>query len=392
MLVPQRPRLRDHLELLPQDSRRQRFLLRDRLRLSPVMLRLSPSEADWMALFDGQHTLEEIGQRSGQPEQIAEIAGQLDAALFLDGPTFQRILHAPIRPPSCIGVYEEHPAALREQLRDVFAQTGLPREPRPDGELRAVLLPHMDYRRGWRVYAPGFKALVERTPARLFVLIATSHYSAARFTLTRKHFQSPLGVVETDQPFIDRLLAAYGEGLFDDEALAHFPEHSIELEVVLLQYLYPTTPFRIVPLLVGSFYDCVLGKRDPILTRDIGRMIAALQEVERQTPEPICYLISGDLAHIGPKFGDDPPLHDLQIQHSAGRDRLLLDRITASDPEGYFEIVAQERDERRVCGLAPTYLTLATTRPGRGRVLAFEQFVAPDRSESVSFAAATFDR
>ena len=69
-----------------------------------------------------------------------------------------------------------------------------------------------------------------------------------RFTLTRKHFQTPLGLAQTDQAYIDRLVAHYGDGLFDDELTAHLPEHSIELEVVFLQYLYPDSPFRIVPL------------------------------------------------------------------------------------------------------------------------------------------------
>ena len=38
-------------------------------------------------------------------------------------------------------------------------------------------------------------------------------------------------------------------------------------------------------------------------------MIEALcGKVEDETQEPICYLISGDLAHIGPKFGDPDPV------------------------------------------------------------------------------------
>jgi AmmeMemoRadiSam system protein B len=399
MSTPHRPRLREHLELLPRDSRRQRFLLRDRLRLSPVEVRLSATEAGWLDLFNGQRTLEEIRQLASSEawfpiplERITELATQLNASLFLDGEPFQRMLHAPVRPPCCLDVYPPEPGELREMLRALFSGAGLPDEARPDPALRAVLLPHMDYHRGARVYASGFRSLFERNAARLFVIIATSHHSSARFTLTRKHFQTPLGVVETDQPFIDRLVAAHGDGLFDDEALAHFPEHSIELEVVLLQYLYPRTPFRIVPLLVGSFNDCIRRWQDPLQVPDIARMIAALQEAERQTPEPICYLISGDLAHIGPKFGDPPPLEDHQLRHSAGRDRSLLEQISAADPEEYFQLVAQEKDERRICGLSPTYLALAATRPASGRVLAFEQCVARDRSESVSFAAATFDR
>ena len=85
-----------------------------------------------------------------------------------------------------------------------------------------------------------------------------------RFTLTRKHFQTPLGIVPTDQGYIDRLVAHYGDGLFEDEVRAHLPEHSIELEVVLLHYLYEgKRDIRIVPLVVGSFEDCVLTGFEP---------------------------------------------------------------------------------------------------------------------------------
>ena len=62
-----------------------------------------------------------------------------------------------------------------------------------------------------------------RTPARLFVIVGTSHHSGHRFTLTRKHFRTPLGVAPTDQTYIDRLVAHYGDGLFDDERAAHCP-------------------------------------------------------------------------------------------------------------------------------------------------------------------------
>src|SRR5205085_8220527 len=122
------------------------------------------------------------------------------------------------------------------------------------------------------------KEIFERTDASLFVIIGTSHYSAQRYTLTRKHFRTPLGVVPTDQAYIDRLVAHYGDGLFDDE-LAHLPEHSIELEVVLLQYLYEgRRPIRIVPLIVGSFHDCVTTGNSPRHADDVARMVAALRQ------------------------------------------------------------------------------------------------------------------
>src|SRR5262249_61793510 len=103
------------------------------------------------------------------------------------------------------------------------------------------------------------------------------------------------------------LVKESGDGLFGDEWLAHSPDHSTELEVLFLQYLYgsvlqPKRPIRIVPLVVGSFQDCVLNGQQPRYCPEIAALTRALQKVEAETKEPICYIISGDLAHIGPKF------------------------------------------------------------------------------------------
>ena len=101
----------------------------------------------------------------------------------------------------------------------------------------ALLAPHIDYARGGVSYAWGYKDLAEQCDAGVFVIVGTSHYSPARFTLTRQHFNTPLGMVTTDQDYVSRIVAHYGDGLFDDP-LAHLPEHSIELEVVYLQHLF----------------------------------------------------------------------------------------------------------------------------------------------------------
>src|SRR5262249_31446330 len=198
----------------------------------------------------------------------------------------------------------------------------------------------IDYGRGGETFSWAFKEVFERTPASLFVIIGTSHYSGHRFTLTRKHFETPLGVAPTDQDYIDRLVSRYGDGLLDDELLAHLPEHSIELEGVFLQYLYGgRRPFRIVPLVVGSFHDCALRGRQPRDCADIARMVEALRATEQQTKEPVCYLISGDLAHIGPKFGDRGPVAEDQLAHSRRQDEALLRQAEAADPAGYFAVI-----------------------------------------------------
>lgn len=397
------PRLRPGLAAALDDRDPSYVIVWDQLRLGDRPQRLSLLEFGWMRMFNGERSLRDIQaeamrQANGQLlplEMFTNLVERLDVALFLEGPRYRARLADPIREPSCIGCYEGEPGALRRQLEGLFTGPGgpgLPGQQTPDGQLRAALVPHIDYQRGGATFAWGFKEIVERSDASLFVIIGTSHYSGHRFTLTRKDFKTPLGIVRTDQGYIDRLVAHYGDGLFDDE-VAHLPEHSIELEVVLLQYLYENRrPFRIVPLVVGSFHDCVEAEEPPAAQPDIARMIEALRRTEAEAAEPICYLISGDLAHVGPKFGDREPVAEPFLTQSRDRDQAILHQTEAADPDGFFRVIAGEADSRRICGLPPTYTLLEAIRPPRGKVLHYDQYVHPRGHESVSFASVAFYR
>src|SRR5262249_38219702 len=155
----------------------------------------------------------------------------------------------------------------------------------------------------------------------------------------------------------------------------------------------------------GSVQDCVDAGEAPTGRADVGRMIAALRAVEAETPEPICYLISGDLAHIGPKFGDNRLAEGEWMEQSRAQDQAILRQAVAADPDGYFRIVAGEGDRRRICGLPPTYTVLSALRPSplppspggrgegvRGKLLHYGQYVHPRGQESVSFASMAFYR
>lgn len=399
-----RPRLRPKLAAALAGPNSDDIVLYDPNRLSPSVVTLPKRKLAWVELFTGQRTLAQIqlelmaieGGVLVTRDEIAALVALLDEALFLDSPALRAYLTGRTRRPACVGVYPDDPDAIREALQPLFTGPGGPglptrTAPSPHGKLRAALLPHMDYARGGITYGWGFKELVEQTTARLFVVVATSHYSPHRFTLTRMNFATPLGTAETDQSYVDRLVKHYGDGLFDDP-VAHLPEHSIELEVVLLQYLleHRPEPFRIVPLLVGSFGDCVDAGRPPSDAADISRMVSALRKAEEEAGEEVCYLISGDLAHIGPKFRDPKPVDEPWLKVSRSQDEKILDQLAAADPTGYFDVIAAEGDERRICGLPPTWLTLAAVRPLHGRVLHYNQYAHPTGHESVSFASAAF--
>ena len=401
MVSSECPRLRTGLAAAVDHNDPRFVFIWDQLRIAKEPQRLSILEFMWIQLFDGKRTLRDV-----QAEAMRQLKGELisldffqalverlDQALLLDGPRFQERLSGPVREPSCIGCYPGESKALRKYLEQLFTGqggSGLPAEKRTDASLRAALIPHIDYQRGGATYTWAFKEIFEKSEASLFVIVGTSHYSSHRFTLTRKDFRTPLGIVPTDQEFVDRVVKHYGGGLFDDEA-SHLPEHSIELEVVFLQYLYEgRKPIRIVPLVVGTFQDAVESGKEPQDFPDIQRMIHALGQAEAETAEPICYIISGDLAHIGPKFEDPEPVREPLLTSSKEQDQAILRHAEAVDTGAYFQLIAAERDRRRICGLPPTFVVLEAARPRCGRLLSYDQYVHPRGFESVSFASVAF--
>ena len=393
-----RPTLRASVHAVPTDDP-DRVAFVDSERLVPGGVVLTVAAASLVELFRGMFTLGELLEAfkatpDGVPEAaVRAVATALDHALLLDSPAFAAYLAGRERRPSCVGAYPGDPALIPAALDGLFTLPNGPGRPRPfrDGpRLRALLVPHMDYGRGNVTYAHGYRELAERCRATVFVVVATSHYSAHRFTLTRKDFTTPLGTAPTDQAAVDRLAGDYGPGLFDDP-LAHLPEHSIELEVLWLQHLFGGRDFTVVPLLVGSFGDATRDGVSPAAKPDIARMVAALRRLDASLGDAGCFVISGDLAHVGPKFRDPDPVSAGQLAACKLQDERLLATFASPDPDAYAAVIAGERDARRVCGFPPTWLTLAALRPRRGRTLHYQQYVAPDGFESVSFAAAVFE-
>ena len=67
---------------------------------------------------------------------------------------------------------------------------------------------------------------------------------------------------------------------------------------------------------------------------------------------------SGDLAHVGPAFGDAAPLGAQQRAQLKSDDDTSLDAIRHGDAPVFFQGLQDEDDRRRVCGLTPIYLAM----------------------------------
>jgi AmmeMemoRadiSam system protein B len=359
--------------------------------------------------FDGQMSVSEIQSavrtETGQlvPREVIEgLVLQLDRALVLEGPTFaafhESFRRSSLRPAALAGrSYANSDPALRSQLMSYFRNAegaGPPALGGPDraARIRGILCPHIDFHRGGPVYTWSYRVLAEHSNVDTFVILGVAHqYCRRRFALTSKDFQTPLGTVRTDRQYVERIAQAAGGELFDDE-LVHLAEHSIEFQIVFLQYvLGPERPFSIVPILVGSFHDHIERGTEPIDDPEVGRFVEALRVAERAHGKNVVYIGGIDLCHVGPEFGDplpvDPPFQNEVRQF----DRELLEHAAAGKPVDWFRTAARVSNRWRVCGLAATYTMLHAMGPARGRLLRYDQAINDQRTCCVSFASMVFD-
>ncbi|HEY6098641.1 MAG TPA: AmmeMemoRadiSam system protein B, partial [Anaeromyxobacter sp.] len=270
------------------------------------------SAAWWVAArLDGRHSPEAVVEEARAQgmtldrADVERLAERLGEAGFLHGPAHDALRaraseafrSLPSRPPACAGaVYPADAGALRAALEGWAAAA----PPRRGARRKPSLLvaPHIDYPRGARGYARAYAALQE-SDADLFVVFGTAHETPAHlFTLTRRHYGTPLGPVATDRPAVDALVAELGAAELLADERCHEREHSVELQLVLLRHLV-RRPFTALPVLCSS----ISHLEEPARSTD--RFLDALARAVRG--RRVCFVAGADLAHVGPLYGDPRP-------------------------------------------------------------------------------------
>jgi len=405
-----RPALRPVESIVVPDKRHGRVLvLRDTQGISQSHAVVPPPLVPVVARFSGRQTCEEIAreasQELGQPipiDVVVHLAGELEEGLFLEGPVFRDALarvreafaQATVRPAAHAGgAYHGERRALESYLEEGCLAKAHGARNADGGRMVALVAPHIDPWRGAVGYGHAYGALAASLPpeADTFVLFGTSHAPMRQpFALCRKAFATPLGTVEADLESIDAI-AARADG-FDPYAdqINHKREHSLEFQVVFLKHLLKDRPARIVPILAGLGAQQASGE-DPAGDGRIARFMDGVRELVESRPSRVVVVAGADLAHVGPRFGDDRPLGPEERERLQRQDRASLEHATALDAGGFWEHVAQDLGERRVCGLAPIWSLLRSVSGGaRGRLLHYEQTVDDEDGSIVSHAAVGF--
>lgn len=386
------------------------LLLRDPFLYTDHVLVIPPAWIVVLQCLDGAHSALDAqailtrlaGGRIVAREEVEQFVSVLNEAGFIEGDELNELQErrheefrlAPIREATHAG--SAYPAE-REDIDTLFAKRMSEAQdssaPCPLAPL-AIAAPHISPEGGFASYQAAYQLppVAEETT---FVILGTSHYGAPeRFGTSTKPFRTPLGTAEVDRKVL-RDFVSLAEGAGDaivEEDYCHRAEHSIELQVLFLQYQL-ARPIRIVPILCGPFLDSLKTGKPPESIDSNRRVFDALAELHTKRNNLI-WVLGVDMAHIGTRYGHREAARagEGMMEEVSEKDQRRLERICEGDAEGFFDLVHPGGDELNWCGYAPIYTFLRSVGEAvklRGDARAYEQWNIDDGSV-VTFGAVHF--
>jgi AmmeMemoRadiSam system protein B len=405
MSVPN-PKVRSQIDLKPLVYKGQPYvLLRDPLGLNPNSLFIPQPLAPIIALCDGSrdksaiinimsiHFMTDI-----DANEFDYVIDVLDEAFLLENDRYyegrERALEAyrdaPFRQPILAGSsYPLEQDQLKTLLDGYLTEVNSGWEDKqnkttPLGQPRGLLSPHIDYSRGWRVYAKVWKAAQEQiNSCDLAIIIGTNHFGGDDFaTLTYQNYSTPYGVLPTDQNSIKSIAEVIGHDKAFSWELNHLGEHSIELAAVWLHHMRGGKSCDLIPILSGSVNQLIYEfkgdnhqkkTQSPNLVKELKRIISGRNTI---------VIATGDLSHVGPAFGGRP-VDIVKRDEVKLVDDMMIQHMCRGDGQSFISAIQNHEDEYNVCGTAPIYLALNILAPSKGRNLGYEHCAADENNTSI---------
>jgi AmmeMemoRadiSam system protein B len=404
------PKLRN-LEFFPvREGENQSVGLRDPQGISKEILFLPPNVFYLIQFLDGQHTKDQIAgqylKRFGEillPHWVDKFVADLDEKLFLDNERFASAHKAQgeayrterVRPAVYAGKsYEADPEKLKVQLQDFFlSKEGPGSGPSENAgkRIKGIVAPHVEPAMAGPIYAWAYKELRDADTPDVFVILGAARGAIdTLFACTEKDFQTPLGTIATDRPFLSLFRSHGGEPFFEEE-IAHRNDHAIEFQTLFLQHVLGLKkPFTIVPVLC-SFSHLHFSHPDLIAQGErIPQFLKALKETLDVYQKEVCFIVSGDLAHIGMRYGDARPPTDFQFNKTMQADLAMLKHAEQRNAQALLEFIHREGDARRIGMFSALYTMLNLLSSANGQVLRYDRATVDQYNSTVTYCAMAY--
>ena len=279
------------------------------------------------------------------------------------------------RPPAQSGTfYPDTEGALRTQIQQSFLHPlgpgAIPTIPGTRNQnLLGLIVPHAGYRYSGPVAAHSYYHQASAGIFESIIILGPNHtgLGSGVSTMTEGEWSTPLGDVPIDTDLAQEIVDS--SDLVDVEDEAHRNEHSIEVQLPFLQFIYPRR-FKFVPI-------CMM-LQDLQTSIEVGEAIAKAAENHRAI-----VLASSDWTHYEPQ------------EQAQSKDKQAIEEALQMNEKKFQEII----EERSVsaCGYGPVTAMIhaAKLRGAKsGNLLSYQTSgdVTGDKSAVVGYAAASFEK
>jgi AmmeMemoRadiSam system protein B len=398
------PPIRFDVQIIPIEQDGETYLyFQDQYGYAPDDFAVPHSARNIFSLFDGQRSIQDMMEFTGHgvtKEQILEYVQFLDRNALLHSTYFREFAdkteyeyeQSDIHHSITSGLaYPDDPEEMSHFLNKAFQKLPISE---PAQTARALYAPHIDIRVGLNSYTKAFSAIKDLKPKRV-VMLATSHYSGMYpdiyeerpFVISSKDFKMVNGTVKADQDSI-KTIREQVEGneehygvTFQDRA--HRIEHSIEQHLIFINHLW-NHEFTMIPIVVGSL-DELFYKADGFQRQQVENFSGLLAKLFGNDEETF-FLISGDLAHIGKKFGDQKPAEEL-FKEVRYFDDKFLEAGAEGSHHNILSLMSEKYDPYRICGYPPLFSFLKTIPDLKGKILTYDIWDESERESGVSYGS-----
>ncbi|MGE5816258.1 MAG: AmmeMemoRadiSam system protein B [Acidobacteriota bacterium] len=209
--------------------------------------------------------------------------------------------------------YPESPVRLKGAIEAFLHDAATPRPERPI----AIVAPHAGYIYSGQIAADAFRQAAQHHYDTV-VIIGTNHTDPS-FSGIAIHpgtaFRTPLGIAPIDDGMRKALMKEDGDCTAN--ATVHAREHSVEVQVPFVQYLFPSA--TIVPV--------VVGRPDIGLCTRFGRALAKVAKGRQ-----VLIVASSDLSHYP------------SAANAAVVDRRTLESVVTLDPDRLHTVARQQME------------------------------------------------
>jgi len=264
--------------------------------------------------------------------------------------------------------------SLKKQVEQCFLHELGPRkipEVAETGPRQVVglICPHAGYMFSGPIAAHAYYELAIDGKPDVVVLLGPNHtgYGSALAVMNEGIWRTPLGDVEVDSAVANQIVQV--SGIVDVDDSAHSMEHSIEVQLPFLQYLYDSK-FKIVPI-------CFL-MQDLSSAREVGKAVGKVLAGKNAV-----VIASSDMTHYEPQ------------ERAERKDRMALEAVEVMDEAKFYSTV--ETQNITACGYGPIAALITASKAlgaKEAKLLCYKTSgdIVGDYSSVVGYAAVRFKK